>query len=89
MKKGRQDRIAETLTNVKGWVKGTPFTYKLLIDRIIQGKVKGEEIVHYNSSHTRISIPLYTTTILCSCVEPIACFTVSVSAYRLAWAMAS
>ena len=57
MKKGRQDRIAETLTNVKGWVKGTPFTYKLLIDRIIQGKVKGEEIVHYNSSHTRISIP--------------------------------
>ena len=31
MKKGRQDRIAETLT-VKGWVKGTPFTYKLLID---------------------------------------------------------
>ena len=67
MKKGRQDRIAETLTEtltVKGWVKGTPFTYKLLIDRIIQGKVKGEEIVHYNSSHTRISIPLYTTTIL-------------------------
>ena len=88
MKKGRQDRIAETLTaetltcikNVKGWVKGTPFTYKLLIDKIIQGKVKGEENVHYNSSHTRISIPLYTTTILCSCVEPIACFTVSVSA---------
>lgn len=66
--------------NVKGWVKGTPFTYKLLIDRIIQGKVKGEENIHYNSSHTRISIPLYTTTILCSCVEPIACFTVSVSA---------
>ena len=40
MKKGRQDRIAETLTNVKGWVKGTPFTYKLLIDRIIQGNLR-------------------------------------------------
>ena len=36
--------------------------------------------IDYTSSHTGISIPLYTTTILCSIVLPIAFLTVSVSA---------
>ena len=35
---------------------------------------------NYTSSHTLISIPLYTTTILCNSVVPIAFFTVSVLA---------
>lgn len=36
--------------------------------------------VNHTSSHTGISMPLYTTTILCNCVLPTARFTVSVSA---------
>lgn len=42
------------------------------------GKCFQEDYI--TSSHTRISIPLYTTTILCSWVWPMARFTVSVSA---------
>ena len=37
-------------------------------------------VLPYTSSHTGISIPLYTTTILCNFVVPTARFTVSVSA---------
>ena len=44
---------------------------------------------NYIFSHTLISIPLYTTTILCNCVLPTVFCTVSVSAYRLAWAIPS
>ena len=56
------------------------FSDGMVMQQQTNANLWGTAIVHYNSSHTRISIPLYTTTILCSCVEPIACFTVSVSA---------
>ena len=45
------------------------------------GKCFQEDYI--TSSHTRISIPLYTTTILCSWVWPMARFTVSVSAQQI------
>ena len=45
--------------------------------------------VSYTSSQTAISVPLYTTMILCSCVVLMADVTTSLSAYLFTWLMAS